>query len=148
MAGAFRLPEKTDELDRALKELKPRLVVIDPIVSFLDAGVQLSSDISVRRALMPLVRLAHRHGCAIVLIRHLNKAAGMRAIYRGASSIAWHTTLHHPVPEWSGLVSNLAFPYSPPHSDLGPVYEFTMNHVVALDDPLEVVSVDLERVGS
>jgi hypothetical protein len=65
---------------------------------------------------------------------------------RGACAIAWHTTLHHPIPDWSGLVSNVAFPYSPPHTDLGPVYEFTMNHVVALADPLEVVSVRLERV--
>jgi hypothetical protein len=65
---------------------------------------------------------------------------------RGACAIAWHTVLHHPVPQWSGLVSNVAFPYSPPHTDLGPLYQFSMNHVVALDDPLEIVDIALERV--
>lgn len=65
---------------------------------------------------------------------------------RGACAIAWHTVLHHPVAQWSGLVSNVAFPYSPPHADLGPVYEFSMNHVMALDDPLEVVDIAFENV--
>lgn len=65
---------------------------------------------------------------------------------RGACAIAWHTVLHHPIPHWSGLVSNVAFPYSPPHADLGPVYEFSMNHVLALDDPLEVVDIAFEKV--
>ena len=67
---------------------------------------------------------------------------------RGACAIAWHTVLHHPVPEWSGLVSNVAFPFSPPHLDAGPVYEFTMNHVLALDDPLDIVDIVLEKVGT
>ncbi|MCA1647991.1 MAG: DUF1446 domain-containing protein [Chloroflexi bacterium] len=50
-------------------------------------------------------------------------------------TIAWHTTLHHPLPEYSGLVSNLAFPYSPPGIDAGPAYRFCSNHVLHLDDP-------------
>lgn len=48
-----------------------------------------------------------------------------------------HIALHHPVPEWHGLISGLAMPYSPHVIDRGPVYEFTLNHVVELDDPLE-----------
>jgi hypothetical protein len=45
-------------------------------------------------------------------------------------AIAWHTALHQPVPEYSGLVSNLAFPMSPPATNAGPVYEFTINHAM------------------
>lgn len=61
-------------------------------------------------------------------------------------SIAWHTALHHPIPEYSGLISNLAFPYSPPGIDAGPVYRFCVNHVLALDDPCEPFPIRLEDV--
>lgn len=59
-------------------------------------------------------------------------------------SIAWHTGLHQPIPEYSGLISNLAFPYSPPGVDVGPVYRFCLNHVLTLDDPCEPFRLTLE----
>lgn len=49
--------------------------------------------------------------------------------------IVWHTGLHHPIPEYEGLVSNLAFPFSPPGANMGPVYRFCANHVWHLADP-------------
>jgi len=49
--------------------------------------------------------------------------------------LVWHSGLHHPIPEYQGLVSNLAFPFSPPGIDVGPVYRFCANHVWELDDP-------------
>jgi hypothetical protein len=66
---------------------------------------------------------------------------------RAVISIAWHTGLHHPVPEWEGLISNWAFPYSPPEMDAGPVYRFCVNHVVELDDPLETFRIEYVQVG-
>jgi hypothetical protein len=51
---------------------------------------------------------------------------------------AGHIALHHPVPEWSGLISTIAFPYAPHRIERGPVYRFTLNHVVEVDDPLEM----------
>lgn len=65
---------------------------------------------------------------------------------REIGAVIWHTVLHYPIPEWSGLVSNLAFPFSPPHMDAGPVYEFGINAAVELADPLDVGSIRLERV--
>lgn len=58
-------------------------------------------------------------------------------------SIAWHTILHHPIKEWSGLVSQLAFPFSPPDSDMGPVYQFGVNHTIEVDDPLELFKIKM-----
>jgi Acyclic terpene utilisation family protein AtuA len=49
--------------------------------------------------------------------------------------LVWHAGLHHPIPEYQGLISNLAFPFSPPGIDVGPVYRFCANHVWELDDP-------------
>lgn len=78
---------------------------------------------------------------------NLEIMASEREVARAIASLAWHTVLHHPIPEWSGLISNLAFPYSPPEVYVGPAYEFMINHVLVLDDPLEVFPIDVEQVG-
>lgn len=57
-----------------------------------------------------------------------------------------HTILHFPVPKWHGLVSNLAFPKSPHEIDFGPAYAFVLNHVVEVDDPLELTTITLQEV--
>lgn len=46
-------------------------------------------------------------------------------------------TVHTDFPGQAGLCSNLAFPFSPSDIDLGAVYNFNLQHVVKLDDPLE-----------
>ena len=66
---------------------------------------------------------------------------------RAILSLAWHTGLHHPVPEWQGLISNWAFPYSPPEMDAGPVYRFCVNHLIELDDPCEPFITEYVEVG-
>jgi len=58
--------------------------------------------------------------------------------------IVWHTGLHHPIPEQEGLISNLAFPFSPPGADMGPVYRFCANHIWHLDDPCKPFRITLE----
>lgn len=61
-------------------------------------------------------------------------------------TIAWHTGLHHPIPEYHGLISNFAFPMSPPGIDAGPVYRFCANHVWELQDPCAPFAMSLEDV--
>jgi hypothetical protein len=46
-----------------------------------------------------------------------------------------HLAVHNPIPKWHGLISGVAFPYSPPEIDRGPVYEFHLNHVLVPDRP-------------
>jgi hypothetical protein len=58
--------------------------------------------------------------------------------------IVAHTGLHHPIPEHEGLVSNFAFPFSPPGMDAGPVYRFCTNHVWKLSDPLGPFAMTIE----
>lgn len=76
-------------LREVLAHTRARLVVLDPVVAFLGAGVVWNSDASVRRALLPLADLVDRHGCAPLLVRHLNKRGGARALYRGGGSIGF-----------------------------------------------------------
>jgi len=87
--GPLRLPDQTRLLDDALSRTQARLVVLDPIVSFLDAGVCDNSNQSVRRALLPLAQLAQQHQCVMLMIRHLNKKGGGRSLYRGTGSIGF-----------------------------------------------------------
>lgn len=53
---------------------------------------------------------------------------------RAATAIASHTALHHPVAGWQGFVSNLAIPFSPAVFNGGPVYRWSVNHLVEIDD--------------
>jgi RecA-family ATPase len=81
------LPSQWKQLDEAVAARDARLLVIDPITEFLDAGISLNSDVAARRALRPLKRLATRHQCAVLVLRHLNKSGRGPSIYRGGGSI-------------------------------------------------------------
>jgi hypothetical protein len=59
---------------------------------------------------------------------------------------ARHVFLHHPVPEWSGLLCTAAMPYSPHVIDRGAVHRFTLNHVMELRDPLAASSAEIVDV--
>jgi hypothetical protein len=83
------LPSDIAALDAALERTAARLVIVDPIVAFLDPAVQLGSDCSVRHALAPLADLAENHQCAIILVRHLNKSGSHHSMYRGGGSIGF-----------------------------------------------------------
>lgn len=63
------------------------LLIIDPLMAYLGSGVNSWRDQDVRRALAPLASMADATGCAVVLVRHLNKAPGGNALYRGGGSI-------------------------------------------------------------
>jgi hypothetical protein len=86
----FSLPSGAKLLDRALAMNRPRLLVVDPIMAFLDRDVQSSSDQGVRRALSCLALSADKYACACVLVRHMNKRGTGRSIYRGGGSIAFN----------------------------------------------------------
>lgn len=85
----WSFPSHIPQLENAIRDCRARLVVIDPIMAFLDRKVNAHNDQSLRRLFTPLKRVAERCGCAMLLIRHLNKAMGMHTLYRGAGSIAF-----------------------------------------------------------
>src|SRR4051794_9137327 len=87
LAAPLSLPSQANLLDEALDFTHARLLVIDPIMAFLDSSVLSASDQSIRRALFPLHCLAEKHRCVALMIRHLNKTTLRRALYRGGGSI-------------------------------------------------------------
>ena len=76
-------------LEAAAKELaNPRLLIIDPIVSAVAGDGHKSNE--VRRALQPVVDLAHRLGCAVLGITHFTKGtAGRDPVERITGSLAF-----------------------------------------------------------
>ena len=85
----WRFPGQAARLDDALERTQARLAIIDPLMAFLDESVIWTSDPSVRRALTPLMHLAEKYQCTLLLHRHLNKQGGGQALYRGLGSIAF-----------------------------------------------------------
>ena len=76
-----------ERIEKAIIENNARLVIIDPIQAYLGADVDMNQANEVRPIFMRLGQVAQRTGCAILLIGHLNKAAGMQSLQRGLGSI-------------------------------------------------------------
>ncbi|HCS35974.1 MAG TPA: hypothetical protein DIW48_04645 [Sphaerochaeta sp.] len=83
-AGFFSLDD--EKLRFAISEFRARLVVIDPIQSYL-GDADLSYAGGMRRILHRLSLWASAYACAIVLVGHLNKNGGSKGLYRGLGSI-------------------------------------------------------------
>ena len=76
-----------ERIEKAIIENNARLVIIDPIQAYLGADVDMNRANEVRPIFMRLGQVAQQTGCAILLIGHLNKAAGMQSLQRGLGSI-------------------------------------------------------------
>ena len=58
-------------------------------------------------------------------------------------SLVSHVSAHLPVPEYQGIISSIAYPFSPPELPRGPVYRFSLNHVVIPDHPCEMFRAEI-----
>jgi putative DNA primase/helicase len=84
------IPNQMDALKKKIEECKAVLVIIDPVVAYLEKRINSWNDQDVRRAMAPLSQLAQQTGAAIVLIRHLNKKEDVKnKMYRGGGSIGF-----------------------------------------------------------
>jgi len=72
--------------------------------------------------------------------------AETQALATALSKSVGHIAVHYPVPEWSGLITSIAYPYSPPEIARGACYRFNMNHVVEPASPLEMFRIHYENV--
>ncbi|MBR7825102.1 acyclic terpene utilization AtuA family protein [Actinospica sp. MGRD01-02] len=70
-------------------------------------------------------------------------SASTQELATAISKVANPLLLHLPLPDMAYLPS-LAFAFSPAHIDRGASYEFVLNHVVEVDDPLELFHIDID----
>jgi hypothetical protein len=62
------------------------------------------------------------------------------------ASFVAHVSAHLPVLGYEGLISTIAYPFSPPEMERGQVYRFSVNHVLLPDNPLEMFRTKLLEV--
>jgi len=82
-----RIPDDLAAIESVIVEHGVVLVVIDVLIAYLNGDVNSHRDQDVRRALHPAVMMAERTRCCVIVLRHLNKAPGINAVYRGGGSI-------------------------------------------------------------
>jgi hypothetical protein len=76
-----------DLIEQAIVEAKAGLLIVDPIQSYLGADVDAHRSNETRPVLDGLGQLASKYNCCVLLVRHLSKSSGNRAIHRGLGSI-------------------------------------------------------------
>lgn len=76
-----------ERIREAIIEWKPRLVVIDPIQSYIGNDSDLQMAGKARKLMRRIGMWASTYNCAIVLIGHFSKKEGTKDLYRGLGSI-------------------------------------------------------------
>lgn len=85
----FDLISDLAELDKMISSLNDiALIIIDPISAYF-GEINSHNNCDVRAVLMPISKLAEKHGIAIVCVSHLNKANAGNAVSRVSGSIAF-----------------------------------------------------------
>lgn len=73
-------------IKEAIKVCGAKLMILDPLSSYI-GNCQINAANEVRPQFNHLIRITKETGCAIVIINHLNKMYGTKAIYRTPGSI-------------------------------------------------------------
>lgn len=76
-----------ERLEEAVIRTKAKLLILDPIQAYLGGGMDMNRANEARDMTKKLAALAEKYQCAIVLVGHMNKAAGNKAAYWGMGFI-------------------------------------------------------------
>ena len=74
-------------IESAIEATGAKVFIIDPIQAFIPSGADMQSATKMRTVLRNLASTAEKHNCAVILIGHMNKGSGAKALYRGLGSI-------------------------------------------------------------
>ena len=77
---------KDEALAKFAAKAGPLLLIVDPLQSFLPAGVEMASRNQMRSILLPLKAIAAAQQCAVLLVMHSNKKMGVSGRARLADS--------------------------------------------------------------
>ncbi len=90
-----------DAIEAALERLPDcRLIIVDPVGSFLGGRTDAHRDNEVRAVLAPIAKLAEKHGPAVLVVAHRRKSPGSIAddlalgsrAFTGIARAVWHLT--------------------------------------------------------
>jgi hypothetical protein len=74
LEGTLSLPEDLKRLEEIIREHDMALVILDPLLTLVNKGLDTHKDAEVRRALEPVVRMAHNTGASLIGLVHVNKS--------------------------------------------------------------------------
>jgi len=87
--GALSLPDDLNSLIDAVVGVNAKLLVLDPLVSYLAREVNAHRDQDIRRVLAPLAAAAAEHDIAVVGVIHLNKGDTTDVLARVSGSVGF-----------------------------------------------------------
>lgn len=76
-----------EEIEQAMKDLNPALMIFDPLQAYLGADVDMHRANEVRPVLSHIGQLAEKYKCAVIFIMHNSKMGQNQALYRALGSI-------------------------------------------------------------
>lgn len=76
-----------ERITTVLAQTGARLLILDPLQSYLSQEGDMYSVGRIRNSLGRLSMIASKHRCAVVLIGHMSKTNGKKNVYRGLGSI-------------------------------------------------------------
>lgn len=89
-AGRIFKPEDLELLEAELVRYPDvRLMILDPVLSFMRRGANINQGNDVRDSLDPLVELAETYGIGLLGIAHINKSELSKVLYRVSNSVAF-----------------------------------------------------------
>ena len=81
------LPDDVPIIERAVRRVGAKLVIINPLMAFIKPGLDPHKDRDVRQALTPAKIMAENTGAAVAIVRHPTKDTDKKPLYRGGGSI-------------------------------------------------------------
>jgi hypothetical protein len=86
-AASLNIDEDCKILEQYVRETDARLLVLDPLTTFIGPKADMCRATDIRRMMSALAKIAEANNCAIVLVAHMNKSAGAKDLYRALGSI-------------------------------------------------------------
>ena len=77
----------------------------------------------------------------------LEVTAGTQELASKIADVCRQPLLHHPIPEWSGSITSIAYLHNPTTLERGPVYRFAYHHVALPDTKEEMFRVNHKTIG-
>lgn len=132
-------------VDRLTKKVHERTADIygnDPAAKGYIFNVRLFGKDGTMGPLEPIKEIRSHELCIVMEVTAPTQEAATSIV-----SLARHTALHLPIPEWGGLITGVACLYSPAYLERGAVYRFCVNHVVEPGDPYEMFPIEYLNVA-
>ena len=84
--GMGHIAMNDSAVEQAIADLKPALVVFDPVQAYMPLGIDMNNQVNVRAVLSSMIALAEKYNVTILYTQHMNKQITQSALYRANGS--------------------------------------------------------------